>query len=107
MQITQNHTYVWKLPDALWHEMEANSKTLGCLCLIGKIWAATIQYWVRSSSNKLGNQSKLVPGVIFSRGGKKWKRGALSPSSQALSSLYDMCFRQKSLKIEVLGEEMP
>ena len=38
---------------------------------------------------------------------KSEKRGALSPSRQALSSLSGMLFRQKSLQIEVLGEEMP
>ena len=44
--------------------------------------------------------------VAVTRGGKKGKRGTLSLSRQALSSLSGMFFRQKALKLEVLGEEM-
>ena len=44
--------------------------------------------------------------VAVTRGGKKGKRGTLSLSRQALSSLSGMFFRQKLSKIEVLYQSL-
>ena len=49
----------WSAKNTSWHEMETNSKTLGCLSWFGKIWVARIEYPVSSGSNEL------EPGTVF------------------------------------------